>query len=193
MFRFKTIVFMLFLCVFMTALPGIGGPRVVADNDTRPLYLKNNIHVYVDGNGDSKASYANWTDPGAGHQVVPVNTQVEIEMARLGFYIIVKSSGKRIDFEFNAERMAMSAEDYVKLITTREPVSLKELSEIDRKGIAEGKAHVGMSKDGVRIALGYPAVHKTPSLNESTWIYWRNRWGTTAIDFDNKGKVKFIR
>ena len=28
-----------------------------------------------------------------------------------------------------------------------------------------------MSKDGVRIALGYPAVNRTPSLNSSTWVY----------------------
>ncbi len=156
-------------------------------------YLRNNIHVQVHENGDMRASYANWINPGAGHMVIPVNTPVEIGKIRRGIPIIIKSTGKIIDFEFDEKNMAMTAEQYVNFITTTEPVALRNLSDIDRKGIADGKAYKGMSKEGVRIALGYPAAHRTPSLAVNTWVYWRNRFATTAIDFDGNGKVKGIR
>ena len=73
------------------------------------------------------------------------------------------------------------------------PISLNGLSQIDLQGIQEGKAHIGMTKEGIRIALGYPARHRTPSLEENTWIYWLNRFRTTAVDFDDTGKVITIR
>ena len=85
--------------------------------------------------------------------------------------------------EYNEGRMQMSIDQYLKYIVSPSPVSLEAFSEIDRKGIADGKAYMGMSKDGVRIALGYPARHRTPSLDSSTWVYWRNRFGTRAINF----------
>ena len=44
-----------------------------------------------------------------------------------------------------------------------------------------------MTKNGVRIALGYPAAHRTPSLENNSWIYWHNRFGTKVIEFDRKG------
>jgi outer membrane protein assembly factor BamE (lipoprotein component of BamABCDE complex) len=50
-----------------------------------------------------------------------------------------------------------------------------------------------MTKDGVRIALGYPAAHQTPSLNENTWVYWTNRFKSFKIEFDANGKVTKIQ
>ena len=84
----------------------------------------------------------------------------------------------------------MSAEQYISLITSSKKVNLNELSEIDQKGINSGKALVGMSKKGVRIAQGYPAAHRTMSLKSNSWIYWRNRFRTKVIEFDTDGKVK---
>ncbi|MBP1750829.1 MAG: hypothetical protein H6Q52_3368, partial [Deltaproteobacteria bacterium] len=85
------------------------------------------------------------------------------------------------------------ADQYIDLITSSTPVSLGGLSEIDRKGISEGKVYSGMSKEGVRIAFGYPAPHKTPSLGSDTWIYWTNRFKTIAVHFDKQGKVESVR
>ena len=49
-------------------------------------YLKNNIHYQErpDRGGKTvcRASYANFTDPGQGHKVLPVNTKVEIKLTR---------------------------------------------------------------------------------------------------------------
>ena len=181
------------LLFFLTYLAGIVGIEAAQGASSGPTkYLKNNIHAYDNGR-DIKASYANWTHPGEGHLLIPVNTPIEIEKWRNGFCFISKDTGKKVYFEFHKKRMGMSVEDYIGLITSPEPVSLSSFSETDLEGISEGKARVGMTKTGVMTALGYPAAHKTPSLVANTWIYWRNRFKTMAVEFDGNGIVQEIR
>lgn len=190
--RIGFITFALLLIIMITA--GCRSSPSIANQSSieNPLFLQNNIHAQA-GQRDTKASYANWTDPGAGHIIIPVNTPVEFGSYRRGITIKNLNDGRFIYFEFNRKNMGMSAEQYIRLITSPKKVNLSELSEIDQKGINNGNALVGMSKKGVRIALGYPAVHRTPSLENNSWIYWRNRFRTKVIEFDREGKVKEIR
>lgn len=168
---------------------GRSGQRFEAEG---ALYLKNNIHVQEHAHQEYRASYSNWTDPGKNHVLVPVNTPVTIGSFRRGFSITTQA-GHTILFEYDGKHMAMSSEQYINMITSRQPVPLERLSEVDRKGIKEGKAYPGMTKEGVRIALGYPATHRTPSLDSATWVYWTNRFKTIAVEFDEKGIVKNIK
>jgi len=181
-----------FLIIMITHGCGSPAPKTGRTSGENPLFLQSNIHAQVGGR-DTKASYANWTDPGAGHIIIPVNTPVEFGRYRRGFSIKILNDGGLIYFEYNRRNMGMSADQYIRLITSSEKVNLSELSEIDQKGIKSGKALVGMSKKGVRIALGYPAAHRTPSLENNSWTYWRNRFRTKVIEFDREGKVKKVR
>lgn len=70
---------------------------------------------------------------------------------------------------------------------------MKSLSKKDKEGIKQGRALVGMSKDGVLFAMGRPPFHVNPDLDVQTWMYWRNKFARTAIEFDEKGKVVNIR
>lgn len=178
------------LLTYLAVFVWIGAVQAASPGPTK--YLKNNIHAYDNGR-DIKASYANWTDAGTGHLIIPVNTPIEIKKWRKGFCFITKDTGKMVYFEFHKKRMGMSVEDYIGLITSTEPVSLSSFSEKDLEGISDGKAHVGMTKTGVMTALGYPAAHRTPSLVGNTWIYWKNRFKTLAVEFDRNGIVKEIR
>ena len=186
--------FVMFFVGLVLVVQGCGGSSHQPFNSaaTDKYYLKNNLHAQV-GPRDAKASYANWTDPGAGHIIIPVNTQVEIGKFRKGLVIKNLTDGQKIFFEFHSRNMGMSVDKYIHLIASPTSVSLGGLSNIDRKGIKEGKVYAGMTKQGVRVALGYPAVHRTPSLEDSTWIYWRNRFQTVAVEFDQGGKVAHIR
>jgi hypothetical protein len=157
------------------------------------MYLKNNIHTQEHRNEEYRASYANWTNPGKNHVIVPVNTPVKIGNFRRGFALITQDSRKTILFEYDESRMRMNEDQYIGLITSSEPVKIDDLSEVDRKGIKDGKVYEGMTKDGVRIALGYPAAHQTPSLNENTWVYWTNRFKSFKIEFDENRKVTKIQ
>lgn len=154
----------------------------------KKLFLQNNIHAQQ-GPRDSKASYANWTNPGYGHFILPVNSAVEFGRYHRGLIVKNLADGRKIFFEYSERNMGMSVSQYIELIASPQKVKLNRLSIIDQKGIKEGKAYSGMTKNGVRIALGYPAAHKTPSLESNTWIYWRNRFKSMAVQFDDNHKV----
>jgi hypothetical protein len=161
------------------------------------VYLKNNIHgTQRDGSTPTlRASYANYVGDYQYHAMIPVNTPVTIDKVKSnGIYMTSKADGTEIIFEYRTSNMGgLSAEEYVGYITSPSKVSLNQFSPIDKKGIADGRAYKGMSREGVRIALGYPALHRTPSLQEPVWTYWRNRFATTAVEFDSRGKVKAVR
>jgi hypothetical protein len=169
----------------------VGANLAAAENTAARRYLKCNIHYQQHGR-DAKASYANWTDPGQGHMILPVNTQIEIGSFRGGFSIIALPTKNEILFEYNEKNMGMTSEQYLALITSPAPVKLDAFSEQDRKGISDGKAYVGMSKKGAMTALGYPAAHRTPSLDANTWVYWKNRFTTFAVQFNDKGLVSSV-
>ena len=176
------------ICLFANPLVSESRSKFIIEG---PVYMKVNIH-YQDNGKDCKASYANYTNPGPGHKILPVNTPVQIKKWKRGFIIIDTKNGTEILFEYQEPRMQMSVEDYLGKITSTSKVDLGKLSDKDRKGIEGGMASVGMTKDGVMIALGYPATHKTPSPDSNRWIYWTNRFGTIAVNFDDKGVVTEI-
>ena len=184
-----SVVFVLAIGLFVNPATSEGRSKFIIEE---PVFLKVNIH-YQDNGRDSKASYANYTNPGAGHQILAVNTPVKVKKwKRKGFIIVVAETDKEIVFEYHAGRMQMSIEDYLDHITSASKVDLGKLSDKDKKGIKEGKAITGMTKDGVMMALGYPATHRTPSLENNKWVYWTNRFRTLGVEFDEKGVVSGV-
>lgn len=185
------------IAVWLLACTGtIGGTE--SELNGTVAYLKSNIHGTERISGDSRsirASYANYVGNYAHHSIIPVNTQVTIDkVARNGIYMTTQNDGTEIVIEYHAGNMGeISAEDYVGLITSPTQVSLDRFDSIDRKGIRAGEVYQGMSKDGVRIAWGYPARHRTPSLEENDWVYWLNRFATTTVEFNPGGKVTAVR
>ncbi len=154
-------------------------------------YLKYNIHTMNNGR-DIKAQYTNWIGPYSGHFIVPLNTKVVIKNWSRGFILKRVDTGRDIYFSFNDKHMKMDVDQYVNLITSNKKVSISHLSIIDKKGIKNGKAYLGMTKEGIITALGYPAKHKTPSLKNKYWIYWKNKLITQIIKFNSEGKVASI-
>ena len=102
-------------------------------------------------------------------------------------------SGDLINFEYSTRNMNMSMQDYMKVICGSQKVNVGALSKTDRKGIKAGRAFKGMTKKGIRIALGYPAEHRTPSLDDNSWTYWTNRFKTTVVEFNGNGRVASVR
>lgn len=187
---------MLFLFFGLQGCAGMGGDPTPYEGYTN-VYLQNNIHGYSKaargGKTEYIASYANYVQPDTGHFFVPLNTAVSVGKYRGGFTLTRLDNGQLIYFEYRSGNMAgMSVEEYLNLITGPQKAYLKGLSATDRKGINEGRALKGMTKKGVRMAWGYPARHKTPSLDDNVWTYWRNRWVMKTVTFSN-GKVTEVR
>ncbi len=177
----------LMLGSFIVACCGCGSTRMSAANEDRDLYSKYNLH-FISERGKNKASYANYTQ-GVGHDMLPYNSKIRVEYFGREIGLVDVKTGRRIELEFHPGRMGMSAKQYIDLIMSPTPVSYDTLSAVDQQGIQAGKAIIGMSKQGVLVALGYPAKHRTPSLDANSWIYWKNRIDNYAVEFDGNGKV----
>lgn len=172
---------------------GCGGKNVASNLPNGGIvYNKYNVHSFMDRK-DIKASYANWVEVSSGQTVFPPNTKFQVGKWKRGFVLTKVGSGEAIYYEYDAKRMGMSVDDYIKLITSPTPVKLSGLSKLDQQGVREGKALKGMSKEGVKTALGYPAAHTTPSLSDNQWTYWRNRFRTMVVNFDASGKVVSVQ
>ena len=70
---------------------------------------------------------------------------------------------------------------------------LNKLSKLDKSGVEQGKALIGMSKEGVIFAMGHPPIHANPNTESNYWLYWRNKWGKRSVEFSNDGKVIKIK
>jgi len=168
-----------------TSKPSLQPNGMISENIK---YSKYNIHTYT--HRPTKAHYAGFFESG---EFIPAGSKLYYPGKghpwRKGFWFNVVNTGQEVFFEFYSSRMRMTELEYYHLITSDTPVHLESFSEIDRKGIMEGKVYTGMSKEGVLTALGYPPRHKTPFLENNTWVYYRNRAVTISIEFDENGIV----
>lgn len=70
---------------------------------------------------------------------------------------------------------------------------MAKLNDKDKKGIKKGRAIRGMTRKGVLFAVGYPPEHETPDLEDDRWKYWRNRFNTMVVHFNDKGIVSRVQ
>jgi len=70
---------------------------------------------------------------------------------------------------------------------------IDSLSELDRKGVREGRAIEGMTRRAVILAMGHPPRHVNPDPNAPTLMYWRNRFNRVEIQFGEDDHVTGIR
>lgn len=181
-----------FLWGALVVLMAFSAQTALAKGEVR--FTKYNIHTQTKDSRTYKASYANYTNPGVGHLIIPAGSEILLtKTKRKSFTFTFDNGSKKGVFEYHQPRMGMSVQEYLDKITSSAPISLSGLSKLDKKGVAAGKALVGMSRDGVMAALGYPATHRTPSLDVSTWVYWSNRFKTVAVQFNDSGKVIGVR
>jgi len=71
--------------------------------------------------------------------------------------------------------------------------ALDKLTAADKQGVKTGVASKGMTKQGVIFALGYPPRSETPNLNGNAWKFWRSRFDTMLVTFDEKGRVEAVK
>ena len=189
MFKHSINIMLLLCCIILNPTTSEGRSKFLIDET---VYLKVNIHYQVHKR-DNETSDVSWIGPVEDHKILPVNTPVKIKKWGRYFKILSVKDGTEIKFELNRIRMKVKREEYIKKITSPTKISFDEFSDIDRRGIKEGKVYTGMTKDGVFSALGYPPILRTPSLKSNTWVYWEDRVRTIAVTFDQNGIVARLR
>jgi hypothetical protein len=167
-------------------------PPVLASKSRGGVYSRYNVHYYTRKDLNI-ASYANYTDC-PGHAFLPYNTEFKVGSYGKGFKLTAVDTGLVILFEYRSANMGgMSVKDYIDTIMSPTPVSYEGLSAVDQEGIKAGRAMVGMTKQGVMIALGYPAKHETPSTDLNAWTYWKGRYNRLVVNFGEDGRVESTR
>lgn len=128
--------------------------------------------------------------------LIPVCSEVvvtEVHAKKLSFTY----NGQTYDVEYDSftKEANVSFQDALKGIffgASCDKAKIQSLSKVDQDGIHSGTPHVGMTREGILLAMGRPPFHATPDLNSDTWMYWRNRFGRLAVEFAD-GKVSSIR
>ncbi len=122
---------------------------------------------------------------------LPPNSEIVLtnDYNRKGIFFTYQ--GEKIMLQNIAKYSKVNVSELVARTFGANKVDLSAFSKAEREQIMSGKVEVGMSKDAVRIARGYPPAHMTPSLERDSWKYWENRWNTTLVNF-KEGKVSEI-
>ena len=69
-------------------------------------------------------------------------------------------------------------------------VIISQFSSLEKKNIKEGTVAKGMSKQAVKVAIGYPPITRTNSLESDAWTYWSNRFRTFIVHFENNKVIR---
>ena len=119
---------------------------------------------------------------------IPVNSVV--------FYEDVNS--KQLAFTYNQKRYYLrnaprysqtNMDQMLDRYFAKSKVDLSKFTKKEQELIKKGKVDVGMSKEAVILAYGYPPVHATPTLDMDEWKYWKFQRGyaqdTLILHFKN--------
>lgn len=154
-----------------------------ADEPELSGYTCCNLHYDNDWISDANWSSMPMIPAGAG-----------IKTTGYGRYRIhVEIDGRKMRLGLDYGRQQSLADWGRKLIVKEDPrPRIARLPAPVRDAIRAGKVTIGMSKEEAIIAVGYPPMHATPSLDVPQWKYWHSSFGTYLLVFDKAWRVKDV-
>lgn len=126
---------------------------------------------------------------------IPAGSEIEVlEFNPKQLVFIVSSSGKKF-FYFNHKQAAGNFTAHIQKVfaNTWDSNKIGSLSSIDQEGISKGKPLLGMSKDGVFLAMGYPPSLENPDLQAFSFTYWVSRFNRLKVIFNSSDLVIEIK
>ncbi len=122
--------------------------------------------------------------------ILPINTKVKIaEYSGKGFSF-TDGKGTKYKIVYMAKHSNLPVKEVFQRYFSEKEIPLGKFTREERKNIEAGTIAVGMSKDAVIAAYGYPPSHQTPSLEGKQWKYWQDRVRNFLVLFDKDNKVE---
>ena len=128
-------------------------------------------------------------------RLIPFGTRVqilEVRKDRVTFEasgyppitLALKDGAHHLTMDQYLDRIFVVDDPYARL--PKLPRDGKQAAEVDktRRMIEDGTVSVGMTRDQVLMALGYPPADRTPSLDAPTWTYWANHGDPFEVSFE---------
>jgi hypothetical protein len=118
--------------------------------------------------------------------LLPVCTEVVMgEQSSKELAFDVKATGEKFLFRYASgttpEGLTANAAKYFG--PKCDSTALNAMAGVNHQGILEGKALVGMSKQAVIFAIGYPPSSSTPNTSSDRWLYWSSKSQSFAVQF----------
>jgi hypothetical protein len=124
---------------------------------------------------------------------VPINTEVTfVKSSHQQITVKIPSYGVTLHIQNEQKYSGEKIAGIFNRTFGPQTVDLSKFTELEQSSIKKGTAAVGMGKEAVIKAMGYPPRHKTPSLNMDQWRYWQSRFNTLLVIFED-GRVASIR
>jgi hypothetical protein len=127
--------------------------------------------------------------------LLPRCTEIKVKkFSRKKFIFEVPTRGKTYTYIYH-KAAAEDLKDHLKLYfgTSCDEAKVKRMSKKDQEGIKIGRPILGMTREGVLLAMGRPPKHVNPILDTYEWMYWKNKFARTAVTFNDQGIVTGIR
>ena len=154
-----------------------------------------NSHTY-DGNENNRmiSDFSFYSVNYKYDKLIPVNTAIKI--IRLGhnsIFFKIKNNNKI--FAFNRTRQSRG-KSLTQLFNRSFNTNMRNLNSYNtntKKDIFDGRISIGMTKDEVIIARGFPPETKTKSLVNNTWYYWDQKRNKVRFEFrdDNLDRIDY--
>ena len=118
--------------------------------------------------------------------IVPINTPVRIVSMR-GKKIEIKrlDAGDTLEIENVEKYTRKSLPELARILFSAEPTPIEQLPEELAASIRNGDMRLGMTKEQVLMARGYPPAHETSSIESDRWIFWSSRFVKHTVIFAN--------
>ncbi|MDQ2069227.1 hypothetical protein [Natronospira bacteriovora] len=163
------------LTALVLLLSACAGGSPIQHHEGKTVYTQ--ITIWADGNQHLATNYR------VGYQI-PVNTRVEIlDSNRDAIVINVPDINRNVRIVNVPGYTNLDIEGIYDRYFSDSRVNLNRFDAATREAIEKGEPKEGMSRDAVVMARGYPPAHQTPSLDQNTWTYWRNRFARQVVTF----------
>lgn len=121
--------------------------------------------------------------------LLPINTKVRVEkMLGETMSIRVIADSQLVWILNRTKYTDKSMFEVARRMLSEKEISLKGHDKETVAAIQSGRMVLGMTKEEVIMARGWPPAHRTKSLDLNTWVYWPSRYVTQSIVFKD-GKL----
>jgi len=118
--------------------------------------------------------------------LLEVNTPVELlEIGSKVIKVKLLQSNTELLLENSVRHTGDDAYQAFAKLFAKQEVGLSRFNQQERDNIKKGVVAKGMSKAAVKIAIGYPSIVRTPSLDSNKWTYWNSPVNSFIVYFEN--------
>ena len=164
-----------------SAIPVPAEKQALIDNST-VLYSK--VSMWTERNRIDGTNY-----PVGIH--LPINTEVKI-LAVNAKVITLQINGEKISYLTSIRNTKVDSIAMIDRLFSKTKTNLSNHSPATIENINNGVVAIGMTREEVIFARGYPPFSRTLNVESNKWVYMRNRWISALVTFKD-GKVSAIK